>query len=78
MRRSEHILSPAAFEINRDDLGAEFLGFERPRSSSAGRTSPVAEEAGLILGRSMAEGTEIGRPRNGLDRIITAIREASN
>jgi hypothetical protein len=78
MRRSEHILPPAAFEINRDDPRASSSVSNGPRSRSAQRISPVGEKAGLIWGRLMAEGTEIGRRRNGLDRIITAITEANN
>lgn len=61
----------------RRSLETWFLGTNGPRSRFAGRIFPFDEEAGMIWGRLMSEGTKVGRPRSGLDMIIAAIAEAN-
>jgi predicted nucleic acid-binding protein len=59
-------------------LESWFLGARGPKAAFAGRILPFDENAGLIWGRLMAEGTRIGRPRSGLDMILSAIAEAND
>ncbi len=62
----------------RADLERWFTGPNGPQSVFAGRILPFDEEAGLIWGRLMADGTKAGRPRSGLDMILAAIAEAND
>ncbi|HUB51558.1 MAG TPA: type II toxin-antitoxin system VapC family toxin [Terracidiphilus sp.] len=59
-------------------LESWFLSQQGPRTTFAGRILLFDEKAGLIWGRLMAEGTNAGRPRSGLDMIVAAIAEANN
>jgi predicted nucleic acid-binding protein len=63
---------------NRRILEGWYLGPEDPKSKFAGRILPFDEEAGLIWGCLMAEGTKAGRPRSGFDMLLAAIAEASD
>lgn len=55
-----------------------FTGSNGPQSVFAGRILSFDEKAGLIWGRLMAEGTNMGRPRSGLDMIVAAVAEAND
>jgi toxin FitB len=61
----------------RRELERWFAGPEGPQSLFAGRVLPFDEDAALIWGRLMAEGTARGRPRSALDMIIAAVAEAN-
>ena len=54
-----------------------FNGPEGPQALFAGRVLPFDEQAGVIWGRLMADGTARGRPRSALDMIIAAVAEAN-
>lgn len=62
----------------RRELERWFSGPEGPQALFAGRVLPFDEQAGLVWGRLMAEGTERGRPRSALDMIIAAVAEAND
>jgi predicted nucleic acid-binding protein len=61
----------------RTELERWFAGPTGPQSLFAGRILPFDERAGMIWGRLMAEGKNVGRPRSALDMILAAIAEAS-
>ncbi len=61
----------------RSALERWFGGPEGPRALFVGRVLPFEEEAGLVWGRLMAEGTAMGRPGSALDMIIAAVAEAN-
>ncbi len=54
-----------------------FTGPDGPLRLFEGRVLAFDEEAALIWGRLMAEGSDMGRPRNALDMIIAAVAEAN-
>lgn len=54
-----------------------FTGPDGPQRLFEGRILPFDAEAALIWGRLMAEGSDMGRPRNALDMIIAAVAEAN-
>lgn len=62
----------------RRELELWFSGPEGPQALFAGRVLSFDEEAALVWGRLMAEGTAKGRPRSPLDMIIAAIAEAND
>jgi predicted nucleic acid-binding protein len=62
----------------RMELEHWFFGPAGPQSAFAGRILPFDEKSALIWGRLMAEGTNAGRPRSGLDTILAAIAEAND
>jgi len=62
----------------RMELEHWFFGPASPQSAFAGRILPFDEKSALIWGRLMAEGTNAGRPRSGLDTILAAIAEAND
>ena len=61
----------------RTQLERWFAGPDGPQSVFAGRILPFDEEAAMIWGRLMAEGTRGGRPRSALDMIFAAVAEAN-
>ena len=62
----------------RSELERWFFGASGPPAAFAGHILPFDEKAGLIWGHLMAEGTNAGRPRSGLDMIFAAIAEAND
>ncbi len=62
----------------RTELERWFAGPNGPQSVFDARILPFDVKAGLIWGRLMAEGTNAGRPRSGLDMIFAAIAEAND
>ena len=62
----------------RMELEHWFFGPAGPQSAFAGRILPFDEKSALIWGRLMAEGTNAGRPRSGLDMILAATAEAND
>jgi predicted nucleic acid-binding protein len=62
----------------RTELERWCFGSSGPQAAFAGRILPFDEKAGLIWGRLMAEGTNAGRPRSGLDMILAATAEAND
>ena len=55
-----------------------FAGPNGPQAVFFERILSFDENAGLIWGRLMAEGTKTGRPRSGLDMILAATAEAND
>jgi toxin FitB len=62
----------------RELLERWFTGRDGLQALFAGRILPFDENAALIWGRLMAEGTATGRPRSGFDMMIAAIAEAND
>jgi toxin FitB len=62
----------------RTELERWFFGPSGPQAAFAGRILPFDEKAALIWGRLMAEGTNAGRPRRGLDMVLAAVAEAND
>ena len=62
----------------RADRERWFTGSNGPQSVFAGRILAFDLSAALIWGHLMAEGTNAGRPRSGLDMILAAIAEAND
>jgi toxin FitB len=54
-----------------------FAGSNGPQSVFAGRILSFDVKAALVWGRLMAEGTNAGRPRSGLDMILAAVAESN-
>lgn len=61
----------------RAELEHWFDGPTGPRLAFASRILPFEEQAALVWGRLMAEGTMAGRPRSPLDMILAATAEAN-
>ena len=55
-----------------------FAGPSGPQAVFLGRILSFDENAALVWGRLMAEGTKAGRPRSGLNMILAAIAEAND
>lgn len=62
----------------RTELERWFNGPTGPQVAFAGRVLPFDEQAALVWGRLMAEGTNAGRPRSPLDMILAATAEAND
>jgi predicted nucleic acid-binding protein len=61
----------------RERLEAWFAGPEGPQSLFKGRILPFDEKAALVWARLMSEGRAAGKPRSGLDMIVSAIAETN-
>jgi toxin FitB len=62
----------------RRDLEDWFIGADGPQRLFAGRVLAFDDEAGLIWGRLMAEGTALGRPRSAVDMMIAAVAQSND
>jgi len=62
----------------REKLERWFFGPEGPQTLFAGRILSFDEEAALIWGRLMADGTVSGQPRSALDMVVASIAEANH
>jgi predicted nucleic acid-binding protein len=61
----------------RTELERWFAGPDGPQSVFAGHILPFDEQAALVWGSFMADGTRAGRPRSPIDMIIAAVAEAN-
>ena len=61
----------------RTELERWFAGPNGPQSVFAGHILPFDEEAALVWGSLMAEGTRSGRPRSPIDMMIAAVADAN-
>jgi predicted nucleic acid-binding protein len=61
----------------RTELERWFTGPNGPQSVFAGHILPFDEEAALVWGSLMAEGTRAGRPRSPIDMMIAAVADAN-
>jgi len=62
----------------RRELEAWFGGPEGPQALFRGRILSFGEQAALIWGRLMSEGTTTGQPRSALDMVIASVAESNN
>jgi hypothetical protein len=61
----------------RNELERWFAGPNGPQSVFAGHILPFDEEAAIVWGSLMAEGTRAGRPRSPIDMMIAAVADAN-
>jgi predicted nucleic acid-binding protein len=61
----------------RTELERWFAGPNGPQSVFAGHILPFDEEAALVWGSLMAEGTRTGRPRSPIDMMVAAVADAN-
>jgi predicted nucleic acid-binding protein len=61
----------------RTELERWFAGPNGPQSVFAGHILPFDEEAAIVWGSLMAEGTRAGRPRSPIDMMIAAVADAN-
>jgi predicted nucleic acid-binding protein len=62
----------------RRELEQWFTGENGPQAVFAGRILSFDEQAAIIWGRIMAEGTRTGKPRSAFDMMLAAIAEAND
>ncbi|MCL2659346.1 MAG: type II toxin-antitoxin system VapC family toxin [Acidobacteriaceae bacterium] len=62
----------------RRELETWFGGHEGPQALFRGRVLPFDENAALVWGQLMSEGTASGKPRSALDMIVAAIAKSND